>query len=47
MTARDDCQHPAWIEEGDGHGHNYWRCAHCHITQWIAPWVLAAAHDDT
>ena len=34
------CEHPTWTEEGDGHGHNYWRCTECDRTQWIAPWVM-------
>jgi hypothetical protein len=42
MTERA-CDHPYWIEEGDGHGHNSWRCTSCHKSQWIAPWVLRAA----
>lgn len=34
------CQHPYWTEEGDGHGHNHWRCTECGVTSWIAPWVV-------
>lgn len=34
------CTHPWWVEEGDGHGHNSWRCTTCGHSQWIAPWVL-------
>jgi rubrerythrin len=40
LERRSECDHPRWTEEGDGHNHNYWRCAECGHTQWIAPWIL-------
>ena len=38
------CTHPWWSEEGDGHGHNSWRCTTCGHSRWIAPMTPPLDH---